>query len=67
MENMPNLSKIVQSINDILVEHDTKASDIPESLIAYAIINDAPYMIEDFIEDGFVALNSDSPFGWMKI
>ena len=67
MENMPHLSKIVQSINDILVEHDTKASDIPESLIAYAIVNDSPHMIEDFIEDGLVALPDNNLFGWVKI
>ena len=66
MTNQEYLSEIVNEINDVLEKHNAKAYDIPESLMAYAIINNDPEMIEAFLEDGFVALNSDQRFGWLQ-
>lgn len=57
--NKEYLSEICNEINDILEKHNTKKYDIPESLLKYAIINNNPEMIERFLKDGFVALNSD--------
>ena len=66
MNNQEYLLEIVDEINGILEKYNAKAYDIPESLVAYAVINNDPEMIEAFLEDGFVALNTDQRFGWMQ-
>lgn len=66
MSSQEYLSKIVDEINDILEKYNAKTHDIPESLMAYTIINNDPELIEAFLINGFVALNSDQRFGWMQ-